>query len=130
MVSKVGGAPKGGPPGGGDGDAEENSAIYKQLKKFINVIVSTDHQDQAEIARPLTEPCCHARYELKSVDGEKLCPITKADEETFPTCTFFHTRTILLDPASVKVGGHLHLPGSTSVMQCLLSFLCRQRTTF
>ena len=44
MVSKVGGAPKGGPPGGGDGDAEENSAIYKQLKKFINVIVSNSLQ--------------------------------------------------------------------------------------
>ena len=54
MVSKVGGAPKGGPPGGGDGDAEENSAIYKQLKKFINVIVSTslpESQDQVKIAR-------------------------------------------------------------------------------
>jgi len=38
MVSKVGGAPKGGPPGGGEPDAEESSAIYKQLKKFINVI--------------------------------------------------------------------------------------------
>jgi len=37
MVSKVGGAPKGGPPGGGD-DSEADSAIYKQLKKFINVI--------------------------------------------------------------------------------------------
>ena len=42
MVSKVGGPPGGMPPGaGGPGSAEEDSAIYSQLKKFINVIVST-----------------------------------------------------------------------------------------
>ena len=41
MVSKVGGPPGGLPPGtGGPGSAEEDSAIYSQLKKFINVIVS------------------------------------------------------------------------------------------
>ena len=41
MVSKVGGPPGGMPPGaGGPGSAEEDSAIYSQLKKFINVIVS------------------------------------------------------------------------------------------
>ena len=41
MVSKVGGPPGGMPPGaGGAGSAEEDSAIYSQLKKFINVIVS------------------------------------------------------------------------------------------
>jgi hypothetical protein len=39
MVSKVGGPPGGMPPGaGGAGSAEEDSAIYSQLKKFINVI--------------------------------------------------------------------------------------------
>jgi hypothetical protein len=39
MVSKVGGPPGGMPPGaGGAGGAEEDSAIYSQLKKFINVI--------------------------------------------------------------------------------------------
>ena len=37
MVSKVGGPPGGGPPGA---EKEEDSAIYLQLKKFINVIVS------------------------------------------------------------------------------------------
>ena len=41
MVSKVGGPPGGMPPGAGGKDAEEDSAIYSQLKKFINVIVST-----------------------------------------------------------------------------------------
>ena len=41
MVSKVGGPPGGMPPGaGGAASAEEDSAIYSQLKKFINVIVS------------------------------------------------------------------------------------------
>ena len=43
MVSKVGGPPGGKPPGtapAGD-DGEEDSAIYNQLKKFINVIVSS-----------------------------------------------------------------------------------------
>ena len=44
MVSKVGGPPGGKPPGtlrAGD-DTEEDSAIYNQLKKFINVIVSSE----------------------------------------------------------------------------------------
>ena len=43
MVSKVGGPPGGKPPGSAPGvdDGEEDSAIYNQLKKFINVIVST-----------------------------------------------------------------------------------------
>ena len=41
MVSRVGGPPGGGPPGGvPSGDSEEDSLIYAQLKKFINVIVS------------------------------------------------------------------------------------------
>ena len=39
MVSRVGGPPGGGPPGAG-GNEEEDSLIYAQLKKFINVIVS------------------------------------------------------------------------------------------
>ena len=42
MVSSVGGPPGGKPPGSAPGDdGEEDSAIYNQLKKFINVIVST-----------------------------------------------------------------------------------------
>ena len=42
MQSKVGGPPGGKPPGSAPGvdDGEEDSAIYNQLKKFINVIVS------------------------------------------------------------------------------------------
>ena len=43
MVSKVGGPPGGKPPGGAPADeGEEDSAIYNQLKKFINVIVSSN----------------------------------------------------------------------------------------
>ena len=43
MVSKVGGPPGGKPPGGAPADeGEEDSAIYTQLKKFINVIVSSN----------------------------------------------------------------------------------------
>ena len=38
MVSKVGGPPGSHPPG--SSNKEEDSAIYSQLKKFINVIVS------------------------------------------------------------------------------------------
>ena len=42
MVSKVGGPPGGKPPGSAPADeGEEDSAIYNQLKKFINVIVSS-----------------------------------------------------------------------------------------
>ena len=56
MVSKVGGPPGGLPPGtGGPGSAEEDSAIYSQLKKFINVIVSAQS--------------------LKNVTGMALCKI-------------------------------------------------------
>ena len=43
MVSKVGGPPGGKPPGSAPADeGEEDSAIYNQLKKFINVIVSSN----------------------------------------------------------------------------------------
>ena len=44
MVSKVGGPPGGKPPGTAPpvDDSEEDSAIYNQLKKFINVIVSSE----------------------------------------------------------------------------------------
>lgn len=47
MVSKVGGPPGGMPPGAGaQGSAEEDSAIYSQLKKFINVIVSAQRAEK------------------------------------------------------------------------------------
>ena len=47
MVSKVGGPPGGMPPGAGaQGSSEEDSAIYNQLKKFINVIVSAQRAEK------------------------------------------------------------------------------------
>ena len=49
MVSSVGGPPGGKPPGSAPGDdGEEDSAIYNQLKKFINVIVSTYAQKSTQ----------------------------------------------------------------------------------
>ena len=51
MVSSVGGPPGGKPPGSAPGDdGEEDSAIYNQLKKFINVIVSLHSNNSNHIA--------------------------------------------------------------------------------
>ena len=52
MVSSVGGPPGGKPPGSAPGDdGEEDSAIYNQLKKFINVIVSVQRAEKKAIER-------------------------------------------------------------------------------
>ena len=52
MVSSVGGPPGGKPPGSAPGDdGEEDSAIYNQLKKFINVIVSIHSSNSHHTAR-------------------------------------------------------------------------------
>ena len=58
MVSKVGGPPGGMPPGaGGAGSAEEDSAIYSQLKKFINVIVSAQSIKKGNCDDTLQNKC-------------------------------------------------------------------------
>ena len=58
MVSKVGGPPGGGPPGVKD-DKEEDSAIYNQLKKFINVIVSKKIVNTCNTSQVLFFPIIH-----------------------------------------------------------------------
>ena len=73
MVSKVGGPPGGMPPGaGGPGSAEEDSAIYSQLKKFINVIVSTQSFKNRNWDGTLQNKC----YAEKEFTSKRECFFT------------------------------------------------------
>ena len=73
MVSKVGGPPGGMPPGaGGPGSAEEDSAIYSQLKKFINVIVSTQSIKEGNWDDTLQNKC----FAMKAFGLKRECFFT------------------------------------------------------
>ena len=73
MVSKVGGPPGGMPPGaGGAASAEEDSAIYSQLKKFINVIVSAQRFKKRNWDCTLQSKC----FVEKSFGSKRECFFT------------------------------------------------------
>ena len=102
MVSRVGGPPGGGPPGAG-GNEEEDSLIYAQLKKFINVIVShsQSRSNHSNATVRVEMPDFDESNTNISNDYKNVVPgINLSKSTAFPACTkklmmrkIYHTRT-------------------------------------